>query len=160
MKKKLPAILFVAVFFVICVVPTIGFFLFGPAEAGANERLAAKPSLTQRDGSLNTEFLAELSDYFAGRFFLRQEMITANNGVTALLASSAEEDVILGKNGWLYYADTLDDYTGAAPMSDWELYAAAKNLSLMQRCCEAGYVDFLFTLAPNKNSLYSENMPD
>lgn len=160
MKKKLPAILFVAVFFIICVVPTIGFFIFGPADAGANERLAAKPSLTERDGSLNTEFLSDLSDYFAGRFFLRQEMITANNAVTALLASSAEEDVILGKNGWLYYADTLDDYTGAAPLGDYELHAAAKNLSLMQQHCEAAGVDFLFTLAPNKNSIYPENMPD
>ena len=46
MKKRLPSILFVAVFFVICAVPTIGFFIFGPAEAGANERLAAKPSIT------------------------------------------------------------------------------------------------------------------
>ena len=56
MKKKLPSILFVAVFFVICVVPTIGFFIFGPAETGANERLAAKPSLTERDGSINTDY--------------------------------------------------------------------------------------------------------
>lgn len=160
MKKKLPAILFVAVFFIICVVPTIGFFIFGPANAGANERLAAKPSLTERDGSLNTEFLSDLSDYFAGRFFLRQEMITANNGVTALLASSAEEDVILGKNGWLYYADTLGDYTGTEYLSGHDGFAAYKNLSLMQQHCEAAGVDFLFTLAPNKNSLYYENMPD
>ena len=96
-----------------------------------------------------------MSDYFAGRFFLRQEMITANNGVTALLSSSAEEDVILGKNGWLYYADTLDDYTGADPLSEHELYMAARNLRLMQQSCG----DFLFTLAPNQNSLYPENMP-
>ena len=157
MKKKLPSILFVAVFFIICVVPSVGFFTFGPAEAGANERLAAKPSITERDGSLNTDYLSELSEYFKGRFFLRQEMISANNGVTAaLLASSAEEDVILGKNGWLYYSDTLDDYTGTAALDDHELYMAAHNLHLMQQACG----DFLFTLAPNKNSLYPENMPN
>ena len=160
MKKRLPSILFVAVFFVICAVPTIGFFIFGPAEAGANERLAAKPTITERDGSFNTEFLADLSDYFAGRFFLRQEMITANNGITALLASSAEEDVILGKNGWLYYADTLGDYTGTEYLGNHDGFAARNNLSLMQQHCEAAGVDFLFTLAPNKNSLYYENMPD
>ena len=155
MKKKLPAILFVAVFFIICVVPSVGFFLFGPAEAGANERLAAKPALTERDGSLNTEYLSELSDYFAGRFFLRQEMISANNAVTAaVLASSAEEDVILGSGGWLYYAETLGGYTGTERLSEAELRSAAKNLSLMQEYCEAGGADFLFTLAPNKN------MPD
>ena len=160
MKKKLPAILFAAVFFIICVVPSAGFFIFGPAEAGANERLAARPSLTGRDGSINTEYLSGLSDYFAGRFFLRQEMITANNAITALAGSSAEDDVILGKNGWLYYADTLEDHTGAAALSDHELYAAAHNLALMQAYCEANGADFLFTLAPNKNSLYPENMPD
>ena len=160
MKKKLPTILFVAVFFIICAVPIIGFFIFGPAEAGANERLAAKPSLTERDGSLNADYLSELSEYFNGRFFLRQEMITANNAVTAAVGSSAEEDVILGKNGWLYYADTLGDYTGTERLNERDIRAAAKNLSLMQQYCEAEGVKFLFTLAPNKNSLYSENMPD
>ena len=161
MKKKLPASLFTAVFLLLCVLPSLGFFIFGPAEAGANERLAARPSIRERDGSLNSSYLSELSEYFSGRFFLRQEMITANNAVTAaVLGSSAEEDVILGSDGWLYYADTLADYTGAERLSDAQLRAAAKNLSLMQEYCQARGVDFLFTLAPNKNSLYPENMPD
>ncbi len=161
MKKKLPASIFVAVFLLICVVPSVGFFLFGPAKAGANERLAPKPSLFEKDGGLNGDFLSELSEYFSGRFFLRQEMISGNNAITAaLLGSSAEDDVILGRDGWLYYADTLADYTGAAPMSEHALWAAAKNLSLMQEHCEAAGADFLFTIAPNKNSLYHENMPN
>ncbi|MDD6188765.1 MAG: hypothetical protein PUB32_04200 [Clostridiales bacterium] len=160
MKKKLPAILFVAVFLLVCAVPSLGFLAFGPAKAGANERLAAKPQLIERDGGINSAYLSQLSEYFAGHFFLRQEMISANNAVTALLGASAEEDVILGSGGWLYYAETLPGYTGTERLSDAELRAAAKNLSLMQEYCEASGADFLFTIAPNKNSLYPGNMPD
>ena len=71
---------------------------------------------------------------------------------------SAEEQVILGTDGWLYYSSTADDYMGRG-LGDAELRLIARNLSLMQEYAEKCGVEFFFTIAPNKNSLYPEHMP-
>ena len=87
-------------------------------------------------------------------------MITAWSALNAKgLRSSITEDVVLGTDGWLYFADTLPNYVGLQPMTDREIFSAARNLRLMAEYCESQGARFLFTLAPNKNSLYPEHMP-
>ena len=139
----------------------VGMIFAGPSEAGANERLADAPALTDKDGKWNENLLADTAEWFNDRFFLRQELISMNNALTAkVFGTSASEDVILGSDGWLYYDSTLDNYTGQNLMSQQEIFAAANNLKLMQEACEAEGKTFAFMIAPNKNSLYGENMPD
>lgn len=160
MRKNLPAVFFTVFCLLLCASLSLGTLLFGPSKAGANEVLSPSPSLKNRDGSWNTALLSDASDYFSDHFFLRQELITASNALTAtLFGASAEDSVILGSGGWLYYADTLDDYTGASPMTEAQLAAIANNLGLMQEYCESQGARFLFAVAPNKSSLYGENMP-
>ena len=77
-----------------------------------------------------------------------------------MFGTSGNPDVILGTDGWLYYSDTLTDYTGTDPMGERELFAASKNLQLMSQYCGENGRSFLFVIAPNKNSVYGENMPD
>jgi hypothetical protein len=67
--------------------------------------------------------------------------------------------VIQGTDGWLYYTDSLTDYLGSDLLSDRSLFNIAHTLSMMQNYLEQKGVQFLFTVAPNKNSLYGENMP-
>ncbi len=88
-------------------------------------------------------------------------MVTLQNTLTAtLFHQSGESDVILGKDGWLFYAETLDDYEGVNLMTEREVWAAARSLYLIQEYCQSQGAQFLFTIAPNKNSLYGEYMPD
>ena len=159
--KRFFCILFAVLFFALCLVPAAGMLVWGPSEAGANEVPAAAPALRNRDGSFNTGVLSDLTAYIGGRFAFRPELITAWAGLNAgLLRTSATQDVLLGSDGWLYFADTLDDYTGAAPMTDRELWCAARTLYLMQEYTLSRGGTFLFLAAPNKNSLYPEHMPD
>lgn len=161
MKMKNFSIIFLVVCLLICLVPSVGFLIHGPSQAGANERLAEAPSLKTEEGKLNTDYLFDVSEYFSDRFYLRQELITAHNSITAAaFGSSAEDDVIYGDNDWLYYAPTLADYTGTKPMTGREVHSAAINLTLMQEYAAGKGAKFLFMPAPNKNSLYQENMPD
>jgi len=155
--KKTSAFVFAGITLLTCAVFSLGMLLFGPSAAGANERLAGSPRLME-NGRWNSGFLSELSDYISDRFYLRQEMITARNRTYAILNSSTVEDVILGKEGWLYYAPTLKDYCGTDRLSGAELAGAARNLGLMREYCESIGADFLFVPAPNKNSLYAEYM--
>ena len=159
--KRIVSLLYAAVFFVICLVPSVGLSLTGGAKAGANEVLATKPSLTTREGTFNDGVLSDLADYIGDRFFLRQEAVTAWAELNAsLLKTSVTEDVILGTDGWLYYAPTLADYTRSDPMDARELWCAARVLYLLQEYAEGRGGRFVFTVAPNKNSLYKSAMPE
>ena len=159
MKKKTISLLFTLIFLGLCLIPGAGLVLTGGAEAGANEILAPRPRLTDQEGGLNGAVLTELADYIGDRFYLRQECVTAWAGLNAAFGSSVTEDVILGRGGWLYFAPTLPDYTRSEPMTARELWCAGRTLYLLQEYVESRGGQFLFTTAPNKNSLYDEAMP-
>lgn len=156
MKYKI----FTAAFLLLCILPSAGMLFLPPTEAAANERLTPVPQLKSEDGSWNQNVLDDATNYIADHFALRQEMVTANAMLqTGLLATSPAEDVIYGTDGWLYYAETLDDYQNRATLTDEEVQQIAQTIADMQAYCEARGAQFVFTIAPNKNSLYPEHMP-
>lgn len=159
MKKTL-SLIFTVLFLAVCLVPGLGLLLTGGADAAANEILPAAPAIAA-DGDFNPDFLAETAAYVNGRFSFRLEGITAWAKLNAaLFHTSTAENVLLGHDGWLFYTPTIHDYTGDAPMTARELYCAARTLYLLQEYAENRGGDFLFTAAPNKNTLYPEYMPE
>lgn len=160
MKNKIFFTIFIGLFLAISLTLSIGMVAFGPSQAGANELLSAAPKWRNTDGSINGDFLSDLSDWIGDRFFLRQELITLDNRLTAgVFGSSGNDKVIAGKDGWLFFANTLPDYTGTENMSPRELFSAAKNVELMSRFCGSQGRKFAFFIALNKNSVYPANMP-
>jgi len=152
---------FIAVFMLLCLIPSVGMLLPDRQETGGNEVLSTLPALRDGEGKLNTDYLPELTDYIEDSFFLRQNLVTAWSALNhRALRTSIADNVLLGEDGWLYFGDTLDDYMGLNPLSDGEIAAAAHNLALAAEYCESQGADFLFTIAPNKNSLYPQHMPD
>ena len=161
MKKQAGYSIFIAVFLLLCLVPSVGMLFPDRRTAGANEVLTPLPALRDAEGTLNTDYLTKLTDYVEDRFFLRQDLVTAWSALNQrLLHTSIADNVLLGKDGWLYFGETLDDYTGAAPMTAGETAAAAHNLALVSEYCAGQGAAFLFTIAPNKNSIYPQHMPD
>lgn len=150
---------FVALILALLLVPGLGLVVWGPASAGANEVPAQMPELTERDGLLNTAYLSELADYVNDGFYARQELITLWAQLLTPLGHSAEDDVILGTDGWLYYAPEIEQWAGVETMTDREIFAAAYNLSLMQEYAAGLSARFAFTIAPDKSSLYPEHLP-
>jgi len=161
MKKQWKDVLFCLLFCLMCLAPMIGMVIFGPSAAGANEVLVYEPRLIAKNGELNTDFLPDLSAWVRDRFGFRQELITANARLrSAVFGESATETVIVGEDGWLYYADTLGDYEGTSDMTDRQLWNAARTLALMEEYAASQGADFAFLPVPNKNTLYPEAMPD
>ena len=153
MKKQKQGRLLCALCLALLLIPLAGMLLAGPSDAVSNERLAAKPRL-MRAGKPNPDFLSETADYFAGHFYLRPALITANSTVqAAVFRESASEDVVLGDGGWLFYADTLEDFQGTNPMTGRALFCAARNLALLQEFFAQQGTSFLFVCAPNKNTI-------
>lgn len=160
MGKKFSSI-FVILFFCACAIPGLGMLFLGESEAAANEVLSPKPVLTQADGSLNLEVMSDAADYFADHFAFRQELITADSALkAAVFHTSSQDQVALGRDGWLFYAETLDDYTGADCLTERQAYAIGRSLALARNYVESKGASFLFTVAPNKISLYPEYAQD
>ena len=160
MNKTVINRILIVLFLLICLIPSLGMLVFGESEASANEVLAKFPSFLDKSGKPDSAYLTKISDWASDRFAFRQEMITAWSGLNStLFGTSVEDKVIIGKTGWLYYSETLNDYTGAG-LEEAKLEAVARNLSLMQEYSESKGAKFLFTIAPNKNSIYPGHMPD
>ena len=151
---------FTAAFLSLCLIPAAGMLVLPEQQAAGNEHLTPKPSLWNAQTGWNAEFLGDLTDYVADHFGFRQELVTANAALqTRLLCTSPAEDVIYGTDGWLYYAKTLDDYQNHATLTESEAQQLAQTVKSMQDYCESRGARFLFTIAPNKSSLYPEHMP-
>ncbi len=157
-KKKL-GIVYIVVIMVIFLIPFAGMTFFATDSTTENKTLASLPSLVTEDG-FNVKFFDELGDYFEDHFAFREYLVNADALIQSNIFHVSNVDtVVTGEDGWLYYDATVDNYLGQNLMSDRDVYQAAHNLSLMQDYVEGQGARFVAAIAPNKNSLYGEQMP-
>ncbi|MCI9603982.1 MAG: hypothetical protein HFH19_07145 [Ruminococcus sp.] len=159
MKKKRWYLIYIAAVLMLAAFPFVGMSVAASNETTENKELARFPRL-RFDGTWNVRYLSQLGDYFEEHFAFRQELVAANALIRGrLLGVSASDQVLVGKDGWLYYTGTLDDYLGRNQMSEKGLANAVHNIGLMQQYVEDRGSRFLITIAPNKNSVYDSYMP-
>ncbi len=150
---------FVAVVVTLCLTPLAGMIFAPTTQTTENKKLAPLPELVQ-DGELNTAYLSELGDYYADHFALRQQLVSVDAALRGrIFGVSSMDTVLVGRDGWLFYTDTLGDFTGSSAMNGRQLFNIANNLAITQRYVNNRGADFIFTVAPNKNTLYPEYMP-
>ena len=158
MRKHLPTI-YLIVFIVILAIPSLGMFIFGASESENGEELAM-PVLYSEEEGFNKEYLQQLGALFESRFALRQQMVTAYSQITGkIFDTSSQSGVITGTGDWLFYSDSLPDYQRTNILTDRQLHNAVRNLELVDEYCGNSGIEFLFVIAPNKNTLYPEYMP-
>ena len=152
-------VVFVIAVFAVLITPFAAMSFAPTTSTSENTELAELPQLVDEDG-FNVSFLNDLGDYFEDHFAFRNYLISANAHLkSSALKVSNTDRVIVGDDGWLYYFGTLDDYLGRDLLEDDELDAIAYNLLLTQNYVESHDSEFLFTVPPNKNSLYGDAMP-
>lgn len=157
--KKLFYILFSVVFFLAVSVPVF-FMPFYEQENTEKRKLSQTPSVLEESGKINAEFFSDTDTYISEHFAFRSQLVTALSTVKEkAFHTSAEEKVVLGKTGWLFFAETLDDYRGVNQLEEKDVQRIVKTLDLMNDYVTAQGADFQFMIAPNKNSLYGEFMP-
>ncbi len=152
--------IFIVIVSLILLIPFVGMVFWPTNETTENTVMAKWPKVTE-EGKWNRDYLAQAGEYFEDHFAFRQQFVTANALLRGrILKTSATDQVVVGKEDWLYFGGTLDDYQGKNLLSERELYAVVHNLKLMQDYVESCGSRFILTVAPNKNSLYNSNMPD
>ncbi len=156
--KKILLIIYCVLFFLPCAFFSLGMLIPGASNAVEG---AETPSFIEVGDTLtiNTKFGSELEEYFAKSFAYRNYVVDAFSALKAGAFGEGNEQVVVGKSGFLFFADTLGSYMGTSAMTDGEINAAADSIEALYEYSREHGVDFLFVCAPNKNSIYPEMMP-
>lgn len=151
---------FVVVILMALLVPLVG-MLWAPSDTSAeNREAAAAPRLLSEEGTLNVNVLSDAGSFFADHYAYRSYLVDADARLfSSVFGISTADNVIYGNNDWLYYAGTLGDYQDRKPLRERQAANIAHNMRLLQDWCEAQGSKFLFTIAPDKNELYGDDMP-
>ncbi len=159
MKKNIWNIIYIVLF--VGVLASLSVLMpFFKSDMSREKRTAAAFPKPFTEKGINIKFFKQLDDYFSDNFAFRQELSTADAVIKAkLFKSSNQERVVLGSDGWLYYSESMHDYLGDDVISERRAWRTARVMKLIEEHCEGKGAKFLFTIAPNKHTLYPEHMP-
>lgn len=155
MMKKTAAYLFTALFTAVCLIFSLGLLLPGAADSDG-ERM---PALLT-DGRINDDFGNLFEEWFSKNFAFHDAVTDFYAGLKLALFDEGNDQVVAGKDDFLFFDDTTADYIGSDPMTDEEIQRIAEGLAALNRTVTENGGKFLFVCAPNKNTVYPEYMPD
>lgn len=159
MEKKKWKFAYIVLFVFFCMVPFLFLGIAGMQESTENKSKKQFPHIYS-EKKWNVDYLADMGEWFQENFAFRQEMVSANAKMLSdVFQVSATKKITVGSDGWLYYSATLDDYKGKSQLSDRGIFNLSRTVALMQRRAEENGAKFVFTVPPNKNTLYGEHMP-
>lgn len=159
--KKWEKIAFVTLCVVLLLIPVYTMPFMGQSSDTANtekRELAAKPALFA-DGKFNRDFFEQMGDYLADHFTLRTQLVAAQSGLKGFFGVSSKEDVVMGKDGWLYFQKTMPDYMGETTLTVSQAHRLQRVGDLMAEYVEGQGAAFALTVAPNKATVYPEYVP-
>lgn len=150
---------YIVSFLAVCALPG-AVMLSGAKEANLEKRqLAELPALTQ-DGRLNLDFPKRFDSYMSDNFGLRQYYVTGWAALEYyLLGCSPNASVIAGRGGWLFFGEEAGDYLGRGLLSPEDISRIVRTLRLEKEYLASQGVAFVFTVAPNKSTVYGQYMP-
>lgn len=155
MKKALLA-LFCAAFFAFSAFFSLGMLL--PGASVAEEGASSPPPLVE-NGKISEDFGDRFENWFSKSFAYRSRVVSAFSALRENVFETGNDQVTVGRDGFLFFNESLDDYTGEAAMTDGEIAAAARSLHAMAVYCAAHDAQLLFVCAPSKATVYGEMLP-
>jgi len=156
--KKAALLIYIIVFLIVCITPSL-LTLFGVKSQNFEKRdLAPAPKII--DNGINLEYTKDFDDYFSDNFALRPYFVTAYAKIAEnVFKTSVSDRVVVGKEGFLFFGETLGAFTGQDSLSDAELESICEELKKAQDYFNAQDIEFFFVCAPNKSTIYPEYMP-
>jgi len=125
-----------------------------------NRPLNAFPAWSWKWADIDTfpaRFEAAFNDHFGFRALLvRWHSRFKLRG----LGVSPSKEVILGKQGWLFYSDSVKEYRGAKTMPPAKADAWVAELKAKKEWLARRNIRYLLVVAPNKEEVYPEYLPD
>lgn len=151
MKKYFHFIYIIVIMFLVLVLGISSFF---QNQNHSNEDSINNPQLFI-NGKINENILDDIENYLSHNFGFRNELLQSYTLFQQnLFLTSPITNVVIGEEGYLYFKETVDDYIGNHQMTSRELFQIRHTIELLEEYVHAQGADFLFVVAPNKNSLY------
>ncbi|MEJ2219680.1 MAG: sialate O-acetylesterase [Desulfobacterales bacterium] len=122
-------------------------------------RIGLKPPRFNGRTLFDNEYYRSFDQYFNDSFSLRSPLIFAKRWLDYRLFLMTDiEEVHVGRNGWLYSRQSIDDYRKEACDRVQEMQRLVLDLHAIEKIIEATGRRFLFVVAPNKSTIYPENV--
>ena len=160
--------MYLAMLVLLIILPTVIFLPLRSrlaADSHENRELAEMPVLTA--ATIST-FPQDFDAYWNDHLPFKSQLVVTNGFIDyEIFGSSGSPYVIVGKDGWLFYKgqqanyeDPEGDYAGTNLFTDEELELIRANmLRARDQLAERG-TQFIIFIAPNKERVYAEYMPD
>ena len=146
------------IFLIICALP-LCLMPFVKNNAKIEKRELNKLPSFVSDGRLNIDFSSQFEAWFNDRIPFRSQLLSTANIIKGEALHTPTSNVIVGKDGWLFYESEGDDYMNTNALTDNQVSAIAVTLSLIEENITNKGGRFLFVPMPNKASVYGEYMP-
>lgn len=117
-------------------------------------------SLAQQDRAAYTETVEK---YLNDHIGLRRELINFRNYFDYFIFhKSPTESIIIGENGYLYYTGhkTNEDFSGSIPFNSEQLNKLRQTIDKRRKWLAERGILYLMVVAPNKQTIYPEFLPD
>ena len=108
-------------------------------------------------------FPVRFEAYCNDHFQLREVLIRGHNLLKIkLLKRSPRKDVLMGRDGWLFFTgnNLLEDFLAMDPFTEDELNALQRLLEAKRDWLAVQGIPYVFVVVPNKQSIYPEQMPE
>ncbi len=156
---KILSRIYIWLFFLLLIIPAVSMPYFKDAVNTEKLELSELPAVFS-DGRFNSRFSVELNTWIQEHIGFRNLMVSGNSLLrTRLFGQAAKEEIIVGKNGWLFYWESTNDFLHVPTVTERNARNAAHAAAMLQDFAEKEGSRFLLALVANKNSLYGEYMP-
>ena len=113
-----------------------------------------------RDNAFNVSFFDEIDDAFSTSFPFRSAMISIYHRLNeGIFKQSGSSQVLVGKDGFLFFEETLDDYLNLSQLGENDLIRFNRTMQMQSDAMAELGIASHFMVVPNKASIYGEMMP-
>lgn len=165
MKKSVKTLYIVTFVLIICL-PHLIFFLcrnFVDTNNYENREYYESPIVGVTP---YTEFAGKFESFYNDRIPFRNQLISMINNISYFVFKDTTGDqVMIGKDGWLFIEDPMQgnakaNYLGEGLLTEEELKAIADNLLANEKFLNDKGIEFIIFISPNKSRVYPEYMPE
>ncbi len=148
----------VVLFFVALATPGIALFWTASRSTTMFENRAAAPWPAYLTDGFTRAFEAAFADRFGGRDLLIQ---LHHRAKASIFGVSPVDKVVIGRDGWLYYAneDGRDFERRRKASTADEVAAVADGIARRVRYLSARGIRYVLVVVPDKHTLYPEHLP-
>ena len=144
--------------------PLIGTLVVQKSDVSKKEKrkLSSLPTLKFNKQSIE-QFPFAFEKYFNDHFGFRNSLIRFNGYISSKwFKKSPTPLVCIGKKNWLFFTGDhlIEDFRGLIKLNNMQLDIFKRSLEIKKNWLAKQGIRYLFVVAPNKQSIYPEYMPN